>query len=179
MTDAIKNSISDEDVEWTMTWGKDKYPDKPETEQVFENDKALAHLLINDVVMLNSYWWKRRGDDTRWTEDESKAIAVAVVCNDVFAWACADAEPLPYDEIETLYKAWRFDPDYGVIKWCCAQRNQKPQKPLEDMMRNAGAWDEVMDKLGDNTMDADVKAMLRQWVQMATKPDPQTVQLDG
>lgn len=106
-----KDTITPEDVEWTMTWGE-KYPDKPPTEQIFEESAALAHLLINEVVFLNSHWWEKE-----CPEHIQKAISVAVNCNDIFAWACADAEALPYEQIETLYRMWKADPAWGPAKW--------------------------------------------------------------
>lgn len=151
----IKNDITPNDVEWTMRWSAFKdTADKPD-ELIFEADKALAHLLINEVIFLNSLWWEK--DCPKHVQE---SIAVYVNCNDIFAWACADGENLPYEQIESLYKLWVNDTSWGAVKWCCIQRNQKPQKPVEDDMRKAGAWDDVMEQLGKNTEDAAVHAAL-------------------
>lgn len=171
MTDIIW-TLNPDDVEWIMTW-----KDRPSTNE-FEDGNALAHLLMNEVVFLNSHWWKysrlthERTDDgkgyksaprpdARWTEDESKMISVSVNCNDIFAWACADAEELPYEEIENVYRLWRADPNWGAAKWCAIRRKQKPQGPVIDAMKKAGSWDDIMENLGPNTMDAEVQAYFR------------------
>jgi hypothetical protein len=165
-------ALEPDDIEWIMTW-----KDKPSTNE-FEDDKALAHLLMNEVVFLNSHWSKyerltnvRTEDgkgyksapraDARWTKAESELIAVYVNCNDVFAWGCADAEDLPHDEIENLYRLWRADPHWGSAKWCAIRRKQQPQKPVIDAMKAAGSWDDIMENLGPNTMDAEVSAYFR------------------
>lgn len=141
----IRRTIEDEAIEWDMD-GK----------MQFEAEPALALLLANDVVFLNSYWMEEE-----WPKAAKDAINIIVNCNDVFAWGCADGERLPYDELENLYKMWKKDPAWGAAIWCMIQRKQMPQKPVEERVRKAGIWD--LDKLGlgPNTMDADVTASLR------------------
>ena len=97
----IKNSIENDDIQWNMDWRDSKAigyaKDKPDIEVIFESGMALAHLLMNEVVSINSYWWKHHNlENPRWTIEESKKISIAVICNDVFNWAAGDAEPLPY-----------------------------------------------------------------------------------
>lgn len=150
----VKNTIEPNDIEWTMSWGP-QFPDKPPTEQMFEEEGALAHLLMNEVVFINSKWWEKA-----CPEHVRNSIHVAVNCNDIFAWACSDAEVLPYDQIETLYRMWRDDPSWGPAKWCAIQRNQKPQKPVIDAMKKAGVWDERMESLGKNTLDKEVHELI-------------------
>jgi hypothetical protein len=85
---------------WVMDWTpREHYPDKPPQEQVFDDERALGVMLIDGVIFLNAYWW----EDT-WPEKARKSISLNVNCNDVFAWACADGEHLPYSEIENLYR---------------------------------------------------------------------------
>ena len=149
----IKNTISEEDIEWEFDNG----------ELVFEKEIALAHLLINEVVYTNSFWWMyedfRTNPDTkkletvplkdaRWTKEESRYIAIFVNCNDIFYWACSDAELLPHHQIKTLYEMWKADPEWGPAKWCCIQRNKKPQEPVIKLMKELGVWDSVMEGLG-------------------------------
>jgi hypothetical protein len=148
------SEIKPEDVIWTMTWGP-KYPDKPPTEEIFEADKALAVLLAEDVIFLNSNWWE---DD--WPKKAREQCCLCVNCNDVFAWGCADAESALYDDIEPLYRAWLADPTWGPTKWCIRRRNQKPQGPVEKAMRAVGVWDAEMDAIGENTMDAELHQMI-------------------
>jgi hypothetical protein len=164
MTQEIKWTLTPSDIKWEMDWSEYKRPKanpsarilaKPDKEQKFEEDQALAHLLMNEVVFINSNHWR---DD--WSEDDRKQISVNVSCNDVFAWGCADGETLPCNQIETLYNMWLKDPAWGPAVWCMIQRKQMPQKPVEKIIRAAGIWD--LDKLniGPNTMDAQVKVEL-------------------
>jgi hypothetical protein len=137
----IKNDIVPEDVEWTMNWsnplpdGTELFPDKPRTEQMFEPVFALAHLLINEVLILNTHWWEKD-----WPEAARKVTAMAVNCSDVFAWGCADAETLYHDDIEPLYRLWQKEPVWGPAVWCMIRRKELPQPPVAEPMRAAG-WD--------------------------------------
>jgi hypothetical protein len=161
----IKWSISPEDVEWEMEWASmkanpafkdhERIQAHADTEMVFEDEAALAHLLVNQVVFLNSHWWEKE-----WPEDARKRTSINVNCNDVFAWGCADAESMLHDDIENLYRMWRKDPAWGAAVWCMIRRNQMPQKPVEKIIRAAGIWDLDALRLGDNTMEADVQAFM-------------------
>ncbi len=133
--------MSDEqDIQWAIE-KEDIYLAMREGDIVFRPEGALAHLLLNDVIHLNSrHWMKDLPDDVR------NATALFVGCNDVFAWACSDAEELPYHEIENLYAMWRKDPMWGPAVWCIIRRKQMPQKPVERDIRAAGIWD--LDSLG-------------------------------
>lgn len=143
-------------VEWIMPWSKygGRKDGSTADEAKFEEEKALALLLIDEIVFLNSYWW-----EDKWPEEARKVTSINVNCNDVFAWGCADAESLPHDQIEPLYRMWRKDPAWGAAIWCMIQRKQMPQKPVEDLIRKAGIWDLDTLGLGTNTMDAKVSAM--------------------
>lgn len=72
---AVLASITEDDVEWLMRWGGDR-----QDEMVFEKGPALAALLAHEVVFLNAFWWEKE-----CPERIQKAIAVACICNDVFA----------------------------------------------------------------------------------------------
>lgn len=145
--------IPADEVYWETTWG-DRHPDKPPTEIIFERGSALARLLAEEVVYINCFHWKKE-----WPEEAQKLTGLFVNCNDIFAWACSDAELLLYEDIQSLYDAWSADPIWGPAKWCAVKRNQKPQDPVVKAMKEAGAWDETMEALGENTMDAEVQAM--------------------
>lgn len=111
---------------------------------------ALARLLIDDIVFANEreYIWegKVRGSTT----------LLYVVCNDIFAWGCADAQDLPNNEIPNLYKMHMADKEWGSAKWCCIQRQQQPQPPVVSGMKKSGSWDEAMEALPSNTLDAQI-----------------------
>ena len=62
----------------------------------------FAQLLLDDVVFLNH---PHNPYDTA-----DQAYCGAVNCNDVFAWACADSEPLLREEVPHLYELHMADP---------------------------------------------------------------------
>ena len=97
-----------------------------------EVEEMLRALLDADVIILNNGWWNKD-----WPKD---AITVAVICNDTFSYASADAEPLPFSEIEVLHSMMEKDPDWGVTAWCIKQRRMRPLPPIEKQMRSAGQW---------------------------------------
>lgn len=120
-------------------------------------EAALAVLLREDVLFANAmrYWapeWEADQDNPGRLKDSGRGelagptIVLFVNCNDVFAWGCADAEPLPYNEVGNLYRAWAFGP-WGVAKWCCLRRKIRPQERVEALMRQAGVWDDAMEAL--------------------------------
>lgn len=141
MSSEINYTLKPTDIEWEMSWddknpdGSRKYPDKPETEIVFEQEKAVAHLLINDVIFINSHHYEKD-----WPEKARKSTAILVNCNDIFAWGCADAEEASVKDIEDLYRMWK-DGKYhgwGSAMWCMKKRREMPQTPVDEAMRESG-----------------------------------------
>jgi hypothetical protein len=98
-----------------------------------EIDKALAVLIAEGVVIVNSNWWRED-----FTDEQKKAVSVSVNCSDVFAWGGADAEDLPYGEIGNVYRLWRRDPVWGAAVWCTVRRNRPPQDPAARADRGGG-----------------------------------------
>jgi len=102
----------------------------------FDNEKALGMLLLDGTISLY--------DDTEYTNGE---IKLWINCNDVFAWACADAEDVHYDDIESIYKSWLADKKCGGIKWAIRKRGMPPQEPMVDLFKENGCWDEEMESI--------------------------------
>ena len=100
-----------------------------------ESNIPLAHLLVNEVVFINSHWWEKS-----WPEKAQDSVGVFVVCNDTFNYACADSEDLPYHCIMDLYKMWRKSP-LGPIVWCMMRRGYMPLPEVAQYIRNEGIWD--------------------------------------
>lgn len=119
-------------------------------------EAALAELLDNDVVFCNERHYTFAGEPSGCT------TILFVNANDVFAWGCADAQDLPHSEIGNLYKAHKEK--WGVTKWLCRQRQEKPQPPIVRDMKKDGAWDDEMEALPDNTTDRYLKAKLAEAV---------------
>lgn len=127
---------------WTMDWsgtnpdGSRRHPDKPDTEEIFEERQGLALLLINEVVHLNSHHWM-----DAWPAEARRTLHLGVDCSDVFVWGCADSEDAVHADIESVYRHWVKDPQWGPAVWSMIRRRQMPQRPVEKRIRDAGIWD--------------------------------------
>lgn len=135
---AVNNSAQDETI----------------AELDFDSGLALAHLLMNEVIILNDHWWR---EDLN--EEQQKLTSLNVDCSDVFAWGCADAQELSYSEIPDLYRMWSRDPKWGAAVWCMVKRNRKPQGPVEAAIGEEGIWDLDSLKLGENSQERDLEAI--------------------
>lgn len=113
-----------------------KLPDHDIDRIDFEHNQALALLLIKEVVSINRFWWEKD-----WPEECRQLTGFFVNCNDVFAWACSDSEPMYYKDIQEVFEHWEKDPDYGAQVWCIKRRNMMPQKPVYDYIQKRGIWD--------------------------------------
>jgi hypothetical protein len=98
-----------------------------------EGEDYLKVLLCENVLFINNGHWRKD-----WPLD---CITIHVICNDIFAWGCADAEDITHGELEDLYNMWKKDDVYGPAAWCIKKRKQMPQKPVEKSIRKAGIWD--------------------------------------
>ena len=123
-------------------------------EEVCIDEACLAKLLQDEVLFANG-----RRYICDYDGEQPETIVLFVNCNDIFAWACADAEPLPLKEVGPLFKMHQSDPTWGAARWCCFRRNQKPQGPVIEAMKRDGSWDERMETLGENTLDAETQAL--------------------
>lgn len=134
-------------------------------EEGVDEEKALAVLLNDGVLFSNGREYityplindpdrpgKIKFDRTK-PETEKETVVLFVNCNDMFWWATADAEPLPHDKISSLYKMHKADKKWGSAKWCCLQRNMRPQDPVMEDMKKDGSWDEQMESLPVRTDD--------------------------
>lgn len=119
-------------------------------------ERILARLLGDDVLFSNERDYYYDG------EPEGKIVVLFVNCNDLFAWGCADAEDLPYEQLGPLLRM-HMAGKWGSDKWCCKQRNERPQKPVEKRMREDGAWDEMMEALPPNKYDT-ARSEGKDWV---------------
>jgi hypothetical protein len=105
-----------------------------------EPDEFIGLLLIKGIVMTNSFWYYKD-----WPEKAKQQTSLAVICNDVFLWGCADAENIEYEEWDTLFEYYTKDPDWGPAMWVITKRRQMPQYPVYRDIQKAGIWD--LDKI--------------------------------
>jgi len=105
------------------------WPQRPELEE------AVALLLLEDHLVLL----------------DAKGVAgLYVNCGDTFAYAYADAEPLPSGDersIWALYDLIRRHGERGAILWCCQRRGGRPLPEVEKLLREAGCWASELDAL--------------------------------
>ena len=142
-------------------------------ESIFLDEWALAYLLTKEICFINTrpyvtYPWEPK---EKWGEhiSEESTVVVFVNTSDVFAWGGADAECLGFksqvaDDSSPLYHLLRCcleDEVYGSVRWACIKRNQQPQKPFRDRMKEAGVWDDVMEALPANGYDGFLEERLR------------------
>lgn len=129
---------------------------KEENDEVFfqglaNEELAISRMLAGDVFMLNNIP----------CEDGSgkNTTCLYVLCNDVFAWGYADAEPIKNNdwkepsEIIDLYRLWKENKLWGSTQWVCLKRNQQPQAPIKKRMIEDGAWNEQLENLPENYYD--------------------------
>ena len=125
---------------------------------IFYQEKALAYLLSERVVFVNS----RPYVENPWADKHKQEIAgpttvVFVNSNDVFAWGCADGECVTgshiADDANELYRLLRYvleDSRWGAVKYACWKNNLQPQKALVDKLKKAGVWDDWWQSLSPN-----------------------------
>lgn len=100
----------------------------------------VAELLNKDILFIH------RND-----KDESPTFSV--ICNDVFAWGCADLEEIKYNQISKLFDLYVEHDCSGATIWCCLNRKMQPQKPMADLMKKSNHWPPEMDNLARNGYD--------------------------
>ena len=104
--------------------------------EIHEPEWLLAHLLLNDVVFLNTHW-----SEKEWTEEARDGVVLLINCNDCFG-PYADCERIKLSEIEALYRLWQRDPIYGPLAWVIAKRKERTwaHKKIDVRMTDRG-WD--------------------------------------
>jgi len=95
--------------------------------------KMAAELIAADVAFYSTY-----NEET----DSHDGLTFCLLMNDVWMWASADAEAIPFETIPEVYKIWKEAPDkqseYVLIQWASEKRKQSPQEPMLKQMVNDG-----------------------------------------
>ena len=73
---------------------------------LFVEESAIIELLADGVLMMCGGY-----------QSKSDTIELAVICNDLFWWATADAEHCLPSELQGLYDQHKADPIYGSMIW--------------------------------------------------------------
>lgn len=119
----------------------------------FDEEAALSDLLKEGILFCNYRFYSRLKEG----KSDGQTIVLFVVANDVFAYACADAEDLPLTELHNLYTLWKNHGPNGVIKWLAIQRNEKPLNSIVENLKKSGLWDSNMEKLCENQCEMVLK----------------------
>jgi hypothetical protein len=116
-----------------------------------DENKALAYLLLNDIVFLNNIDLSK--SHSHYYDKPTYTTVVYVLCSDVFSYCCADAECISSSdggldsEIYLLYKYCKENPYFGHIKFCALKRKMRPLKEIVERMKNADYWCDELEKL--------------------------------
>lgn len=109
---------------------------------VFDQDLAIARLIAEGVLILNTHWWEET-----WPKEAQETVSLGVDCSDFFSPASADAEEILYSEIQELYDLWAENTFWGPLKWCAVRRNARPMPSVVKDMLEAGVWSDEMEAL--------------------------------
>lgn len=66
--------------------------------------------------------------------DDAGNLTLAICCNDTFAPA-ADAEEIPWEEVERLRDICKEDPKWGGTRWCMERRKEDPMPKIKKAMK--------------------------------------------
>lgn len=135
ITDRYMRYVTDITCDINDRWKSDNSPIVPELETM------LSYLLWKDIIFIST---------RSHSSLEGGGVVLCVLLNDVFLWACSDAEQIAISELPEVYLAYKNDPIYGVVKWGCKRRDMKPQNPLQALMKSGGSWDAEMEALPNN-----------------------------
>jgi hypothetical protein len=129
------------------------YTSKDDKEEIyFDEDEAILQLLSERVLFSN---FRTYSSDDKKLANDGKTIILFMICNDVFAWSCADAEDV--SSTEDLKSLYDYCEKYGAWEgsaiWVCMKRKQKPQIPVVKMLKDKNAWPIELDTLQDNGYD--------------------------
>jgi hypothetical protein len=112
----------------------------------YYEEEMLIRLLKDDVLFPNG----REYICPVSKKVEPETLVLFMNCNDVWAWASADAIEVAFDELPELLKYHLEDPRWGATKWACRKRNMRPQRPIRERMKQDESWDDLMESLSKN-----------------------------
>lgn len=66
---------------------------------------------------------------TQLGDKKEYELGFYIQCNDLFYWACSDAEHIQESEFPDLLRAYEESPKNGELLWCARKRGMRPQWP--------------------------------------------------
>lgn len=104
-------------------------------------EDMLASLLLDEICFV--------GPNPVVDEEGDKTLTIYVNSNDTFYYASADADAITYHEIPDLF-IMKHTYKYGVDRWLSIKRNMRPLPEIQQWIKAAGEWDEIMENLQRN-----------------------------
>lgn len=126
-------------------------PFRPKREEVYfqlsdgkvgYNEEIMVAEMLADYIL-----WVGPAKDVYNGRDPEETTSLSVMCSDTFAYACADEEPLPFEEIPNLYKMYKEHGDWGALRWCALRRGVQPLPEIVELMKKNNAWDLELEAL--------------------------------
>lgn len=117
-----------------------------------DENSMLAKLLDENILFANSFAYAYSDGVLR-----GRTITLFVLCNDVFAWATADAEDITIEELPQLFEMYEKNPKCASTQWVCVKRNEKPQEPMIKWLKENNGWNETLEALPENNYDKFLK----------------------
>ena len=133
-------------------------------EDDYMEEEIIAYFLIKAAFHCNTRPYlhydfnKGKDEDGNYPlceKPEKPTIVIYVHCNDLFMWGCADSEEIKRSELPGLLEMYFKDKTWGIDKWVCRKRNERPQAPIRKMMKEKGSWEDWMDNLEENYDETD------------------------
>ena len=115
----------------------------------FDAGKAALELLKEDIL------WVRDGGylDGYIAGGMRDKMVLLANLNDVFMWACSDAEDVSQSDVQILYDGLMAKRTHYVTDWACKKRNMQPQPKLKQMMIDDGEWTNELEALPPGMKD--------------------------
>lgn len=117
----------------TFTW-------EDETNEEFDEELAVKQL-VEAGVLDQPFFVK--------TSDGRSVLTLGINTNDMFYFAVSDLQIVENEyELQSLYREFERDPNYGVVIWLSRKECIQPCKRCYiDPMKLAGAWTDEMEAL--------------------------------
>lgn len=118
----VINGVRKERTEWQDGWNacaEELNKKAGEAIKFFDTLPEAAQQIVSDLL---------EKDKLRLSLSDSTP-QLEINCNDLFYWACADAEDITLAELPDLQRALDEAPGHGELLWVCRKRGMRPQKP--------------------------------------------------
>ena len=131
------------------------YVEDRDGNQIMVEDNALDYL--DKRLEFARISVKAHIDDDGGEPAESWVIALALMMNDVFYWACADLEFFSFSDVKDIFNKC-FDKKgkynrFGDMKWCCLKRNMRPQHEWIKIIKQEGLWDDEWESIPEREIN--------------------------